>query len=653
MQPKRGRWAWLAGLVLPLGLALLIALPHTPVAAQTTVPETTPQRAPILVDGHTLFHVRGLADYSAAERARSANRSIRAQIRHNPGPDPIPVTVVEDGGLTSLRLAQRHLLTITGRDLVGGLSRRTQAQLWQERLGEALQQAQWERTGEYRLRSLRRLLLSAIAVMALSLGMRQLRRRLRRNRSYRSSTTAAWMESGVTVLELLLWLGFALWAVNLVPESRAIVAAVWRFCRDVLTMGLITLGRKTVSVLDLTLILGLAVCLWIVVRSVTLLISTRLLNQLGISREAKDSITLLIQITLIALGLLMLVQAIGVNIASLAIPLSVLGVGVGFGLQNIANNFISGVIIKLERPVKVGDFVKLDELTGTVERIGLRSTEIQTLDRITIIIPNALLIESKVVNWSHGVPVSRLQMPLGVAYGSPIQKLREVVLEAAAMHPKVLRYPKPQLWFEGFGDSSLDFNLLIWICEPRIQARIRSDLYYLVEANLRLNGIEIPFPQRDLHLRSTPPGWAPPASASPDPSAAAGPSPSAGPSLAEVMDWTAILEQADHPTDAELSELAEMMAGPEGVAIADRRFGLHVYPSCFIGQEAVEWLMQQQQASREEALRLGRLLVDRCVIQHVTDEHDFEDDYLFYRFVQKRADRSDPESSGRDAAADT
>ena len=142
MQPKRGRWAWLAGLVLPLGLALLIALPHIPVAAQTTVPETSPQRAPILVDGHTLFHVRGLADYSAAERAQSANRSIRAQIRRNPGPDPIPVTVVDDGGLTSLRLAQRHLLTITGRDLVGGLSRRTQAQLWQERLGEALQQAQ-------------------------------------------------------------------------------------------------------------------------------------------------------------------------------------------------------------------------------------------------------------------------------------------------------------------------------------------------------------------------------------------------------------------------------------------------------------------------------------------------------------------------------
>jgi hypothetical protein len=333
-----------------------------------------------------------------------------------------------------------------------------------------------------------------------------------------------------------------------------------------------------------------------------------------------------------------LLQAVGVDISSLAIFLSVIGVGIGFGLQNIANNFISGLIIMVERPVQVGDFVKLGDLTGTVKRIGIRSTEISTLDRVTIIVPNSEFIDSKVINWSHGYPVSRLHIPLGVAYGSPIKLVRQAVFEAAKRHPKVLRYPKPQLWFEGFGDSSLDFTLLVWIREPRQQFRIKSDLYYLIEANFRRFNIEIPFPQRDLHIRpqdiatvaqtlTTRAGQAEnsdikvvsPLLESPE-------------TLENALDYCDILNDADEPEDFEIQDLVVQMRGKDGLEIRDRRFGLHVYTNCFVGSEAVQWLMQQQLASREEAIKLGKVLVERGIIHHVTDEHNFKDDYLFYRF---------------------
>mgnify|MGYP001793776475 CR=1 FL=1 len=217
------------------------------------------------------------------------------------------------------------------------------------------------------------------------------------------------------------------------------------------------------------------------------------------------------------------------------------------------------------------------------------------------------------------------------------------------MHPQVLRYPKPQLWFNGLGDSSLDFELLVWVREPRQQFRIRSDLYYLLEANLRRYNIEIPFPQRDLHVRSTqvpelltalgsPSGPSPvPVSSVPSSVAAETAEPDTPPELIEFLDWSAICQSSDPLSATELQILVSQMRGTNGVEVRDRRFGLHVYPRCFVGTEAVEWLMQTQLASREEAIRLGQTLMEQGLLHHVTDEHFFKDDYLFYRFYADEA----------------
>ncbi len=188
--------------------------------------------------------------------------------------------------------------------------------------------------------------------------------------------------------------------------------------------------------------------------------------------------------------------------SSLTILASALSIGLGIGLQNIAKNFGSGLILVFERPIQVGDFIEVGDLNGTVERIGARSTEIRTLDRVSIIVPNSRFLDSEVINWSHGNPISRLHLPLGVAYGSDPQQVRTVLIESASGHPKVLASPAPSLLFKGFGDSSLDFELLVWTAEPDKQFLLKSDLYFLIYEVLNQNQIEIPFPQRDLHLRS-------------------------------------------------------------------------------------------------------------------------------------------------------
>jgi small-conductance mechanosensitive channel len=136
-----------------------------------------------------------------------------------------------------------------------------------------------------------------------------------------------------------------------------------------------------------------------------------------------------------------------------------------------------------------------------VKQVNLRSTEVVTLDAISIIVPNSEFLESRVVNWSHGSPISRLRLPVGVAYGSDPEAVRTALVEACGEHPDVLKQPPPRVFFTGFGDSSLDFQLLAWISQPMRQYDIRSDLNFRIEAALRHHGITIPFPQRDLHLR--------------------------------------------------------------------------------------------------------------------------------------------------------
>jgi len=205
-------------------------------------------------------------------------------------------------------------------------------------------------------------------------------------------------------------------------------------------------------------------------------------------------------------GLLVGLQLVGLDLSNLVLLGSAIGIGLGFGLQNIANNFVSGIIILTERPIRVGDRVEVGGTNGDVVRIGGRSTWVRTNDNVVIIIPNSEFINNRVTNWTVNDRQVRFDIPLGVSYGSDPERVREVLLEVAGQHPDVLKDPGPEILFKGFGDSSLDFHLRVWtITRVQTPLPLASELYFSIFRAFKENGIEIPFPQRDLHLRTVSP----------------------------------------------------------------------------------------------------------------------------------------------------
>jgi len=205
------------------------------------------------------------------------------------------------------------------------------------------------------------------------------------------------------------------------------------------------------------------------------------------------------------LGIIIAVQSIGLNLTSLAVVFGLLSVGIGFGLQNVASNFISGLIILFERPIEIGDRITVGDVWGDVVNINLRATLILTIDNIAIIVPNSEFISSRVTNWSYRDSKVRVHIPVGVAYGSDVQLVTNSLLEVARNNAEVMKDPAPEVWFTQFGDSSLKFELLVWTLDPKRRPEVISDLNKSIDAIFRKNKIEIPFPQRDIHIRTSVP----------------------------------------------------------------------------------------------------------------------------------------------------
>lgn len=227
-------------------------------------------------------------------------------------------------------------------------------------------------------------------------------------------------------------------------------------------------------------------------------------SRLKLSDGVIFSILRFLHYTILILGVVVAVQSIGLNLGSLAVIFGFLSVGIGFGLQNITSNFISGLILLVERPVSVGDFVNVAGQVGKVQNISMRSTIVLTLDNVSIIVPNSKFIEAEVINWSLDDPRVRIHCPVGVAYGSDTAKIREALMEVASSHREVLKNPTPEVRFLEFGNSSLNFDLLVWIDNPLRQDNVRSEINFAIDEAFRKRGIEIPFPQCDLNLRMTP-----------------------------------------------------------------------------------------------------------------------------------------------------
>jgi len=251
-----------------------------------------------------------------------------------------------------------------------------------------------------------------------------------------------------------------------------------------------------------TIILSFVV-LFFVAGQIKKLLVRKIFPRYNIDIGVSESIGTIVRYTLITIGFIIIIQSTGIDLSALGLLIGALGIGIGFGLQNITNNFISGMIILFERPIKVGDRVEVGGVTGNIVSISARATTLITNDNIAIIVPNSDFINSTVINWSLNNRNVRFNYPVGVSYKEDPQKIKKLLLEVANENPGVLQNPPPDVLFEEFEESRLNFNLRVWSFEYSDRPKVlKSQLYYAIFKKFKEHGVEIPYPQRDVHLKS-------------------------------------------------------------------------------------------------------------------------------------------------------
>jgi small-conductance mechanosensitive channel len=233
------------------------------------------------------------------------------------------------------------------------------------------------------------------------------------------------------------------------------------------------------------------------------LLQDRLLSRTSLDSGQRYAYSRITSYIIFLFGLIIGLQTAGVNLSSLLVFGGAVGIGAGLGLQALANNFVSGLVLLVERPIKLGDRVEVGGILGDIVRMAARSTWVRTNDNVVIIVPNSEFTASRVVNWTANDRRVRFSLDVGVSYGSDPSKVREILLATARSHPEVLTDPPPDVLFLGFGDSAINFELRVWtIGQVQTPKILVSDLYFAIFKTFREQGIEIPFPQRDLHLKS-------------------------------------------------------------------------------------------------------------------------------------------------------
>jgi potassium-dependent mechanosensitive channel len=477
--------------------------------AQMPVQAQSRATAAITLDGRRLFEVNEAGQFSAENRAADANLILREAVRSS---EPVKVEILQTNQLPVILVNSRHLLTVTRQDTPPGRTTQEQAEIWVQRITEAVRQGQEERRLSYFWRAILLAVLFVLGAIALHLALgwvwRYWLRRLLPQEANHPDTGAQpkgielFLQLTLVLVRAFLWIGTAIYITDLFPLTREwsqrAVSILWMS----LTSPVISIGESSYSVINIIILIGLFVGVLAIAGAVTNLVRSRVLRITNISRGVQESIAVAINYSLIFIGTVVLLQIWGLDITSLAIVASVLGVAIGFGLQGVAKELVSGFVVTFERAIEVGDFVEIGKYMGTVERLNARSTHIRTLDDIVVIVPNSRLLDTEVVNWSHRGSTSRLVLPVRVAYGASISVVRSALLEAARESSDVLKKPAPLVWFQGYGEDFLNFQLLVWISKPRKQFQIKSDLYFKIDEILRQHNINIPYPQRSLHLRS-------------------------------------------------------------------------------------------------------------------------------------------------------
>ena len=582
-------------------------------------------KAPVVLDGREILEVGSLGSATAEERAAFITSTLNSVLADSINSEIPPVVKVEEQERDTLLLVDSYpVLRVTENDLSSAMFPEIQARMWQKQLQQNLNQSWQERQPSYTKLALKKVaiafgicfLLQLIVVAVFRYVMR-----LKLNNPQRQWHSVQLLS--LVLLQVGIWGAFITYGIRLFPTTRSWLYHTLKLTDSTFNATMFELGEETVS-LSRLLWLGLTiVVLWIGVGWFVSILKSRLFPLTGAEQSHQDAIAFFVRYGLLFVGSILILNAGGVDFQSLTILLGTLGVGIGFGLQNIVKDFISGLILIVTRPIKVGELVQVGDFQGLVQHINARTTEISSIERYIITIPNSRFIEGEVLNWNRS-GLTRVKAYVKVPLGSDIDYVYRVLLAAASVeHPDILRHPPPKVKFREYKEDGLQFRLVAFIRDPLKQPKVRTHLYNQIEKYLREYGIEVPRPQQDFNLGAIEPeisAWI--KSQTPAEYRVQMPDVShlEPPTVEEEYDWDAI---------------ATKMQAENGVSIKDRRFQFKVFPNVFLGSEAVEWLMVNERATRAEAILMGKLMVQQGIIRHVLDEHDFKDEPLFYRFCDR------------------
>jgi potassium-dependent mechanosensitive channel len=487
-------------------------------------------KAPVVIDGREIFSVGKIDANPAGERAAYIRKEIHAAIQEEnftkiimEAQEQLPVLYIvykKTSELPGVELPsnsqeeRRYLFTVTQQDTLARKSNRETAIDLKQEIEQAIATAKKERGSAYLQRQA---IITGILLLVALLGTRLLeqlqtypfRRAIQRIIPGLPSNTSSQPSNLTTLFRLKLGLAqFVLWVViifiifQLFPWTRQWLYVLFSLIAGTFNKSILNFGGNEFSIINILILIGLFLTSIFVSGYLTDLLRTNVLQVTRMTRGSQEIISIITKYGLISISTIVLLQAYGLNLSSLALIGSALGVGIGFGFQDIARNFASGIVLLFERSIQVGDFIQVGEHLGVVEEVRTRSIVLKTLDRISIIVPNSRLLSEEVINWNHRKSVCRLHLPIGVSYGSDVARVKAALLQAAEEHLEVLRNPQPQVFFTEFGESSLNFELLIWTSDPSRQYPLKSDLYFRIEEIFREQQIDVPFPQRDINLKT-------------------------------------------------------------------------------------------------------------------------------------------------------
>jgi small-conductance mechanosensitive channel len=278
---------------------------------------------------------------------------------------------------------------------------------------------------------------------------------------------------------------------------------IFNWIKSVWNEELFKLGEASFSLGSIAYLIFSLVLLIYVTGKIKQFLINKVFTRYSMNIGVSHSIATIIRYLLVTIGFFVVFQASGIDLSTLGILLGALGIGIGFGLQNITNNFVSGIVILFERPIKEGDRIEVGGTHGKVLKISARATTILTNDNIAIIVPNSEFISNRVINWSYNDDSVRFRVPVSVAYKSDVLQVKELLLEVAAENTHVLEQPAPSVRLTEFGDNGIELVLLVWTSSLiHNQGRFKSDINFGIYKKLKEYQIEIPYPQRDLHLKS-------------------------------------------------------------------------------------------------------------------------------------------------------